>query len=345
MRWNVEVKGLELLTSSGLHSVSIPKKLYDTLVNGEGLTIEAWIATDNIAQRGPARIVSYSKDKGSRNFTLGQEGRDVIVRLRTTQTDLNGRNPEVRVEDAFTQGVPSHLVVTYDKAIERVYINGEKRLEAAISGGDFSNWDPSYPLILGNEATGNRPWRGELYLVAVYQRALLEEEVRRNFAAGWSPRSSGEGGRTTDGLVALYLFDEGTGKRVFDRSGVEPALNLEMLTGNQITGKPFLGHVASDTPVSWRTGIDFVANILIFIPLGWFSHAVWAGRYPESEKGVLLLLITGMLFSLGMESLQYFIETRHSSILDVIANTAGMGIGIMLDRRTLFIGGQEILFR
>lgn len=37
--------------------------------------------------------------------------------------------------------------------------------------GDFSNWK-RFPLIIGNEATGDRPWSGHLAEFAVYDRAL-----------------------------------------------------------------------------------------------------------------------------------------------------------------------------
>ncbi|MGH7138217.1 MAG: PSD1 and planctomycete cytochrome C domain-containing protein, partial [Pirellulales bacterium] len=40
---------------------------------------------------------------------------------------------------------------------------------------------------LANELTGDRPWLGELRLVAVYARALTEQEIGRNFAAGLKP--------------------------------------------------------------------------------------------------------------------------------------------------------------
>lgn len=37
------------------------------------ITIEAWIKPANTTQRGPARIVTISRDPGNRNFTLGQK--------------------------------------------------------------------------------------------------------------------------------------------------------------------------------------------------------------------------------------------------------------------------------
>ena len=38
-------------------------------------------------------------------------------------------------------------------------------------------------LALANELTEDRPWLGEFYLVAIYDRALSQDEVSRNFNA------------------------------------------------------------------------------------------------------------------------------------------------------------------
>ncbi|GAG45344.1 unnamed protein product, partial [marine sediment metagenome] len=38
------------------------------------LTFEVWCRPANTVQKGPARIVSYSKNASYRNFTLGQAG-------------------------------------------------------------------------------------------------------------------------------------------------------------------------------------------------------------------------------------------------------------------------------
>ena len=50
-------------------------------------------------------------------------------------------------------------------------------------GGLFTNWD-DLVLSLANEPSEDRPWVGELYLVAIYDRALEQTEVAANFQAG-----------------------------------------------------------------------------------------------------------------------------------------------------------------
>ena len=54
--------------------------------------------------------------------------------------------------------------------------------------GSLANWIGDFRLLLANERTGDRPWHGELHLVAIYDRALSAGEVAQNFKAGsnWS---------------------------------------------------------------------------------------------------------------------------------------------------------------
>ena len=54
--------------------------------------------------------------------------------------------------------------------------------------GSLSNWDPTYDFALGNELSwtdvAQRDWLGDMYLVAIYDRPLGQQEVSDNFAAG-----------------------------------------------------------------------------------------------------------------------------------------------------------------
>jgi len=91
---------------------------------------------------------------------------------------------------------------------------------------DFINWNAKLHLLIGNEGTLDRPWLGEIYLVAIYNRALNDEEVYTNFTAG--PSLSGIPNRVRQGLVVLYDFSEGEGLRVHDRAGAEDPVDLRI---------------------------------------------------------------------------------------------------------------------
>jgi len=164
-------------------SAEPPAKLVEACQKSNEITIEAWIAPANTTQNGPARIVSLSADPYKRNFTLGQEGDKYEVRLRTTQAGENGMNPALATRGGVAARL-SHIV--YTRAADgkaAIYVNGEVAASGTVPG-DLSSWDAGYRFALGNELTRDRPWRGELRLVALYSRALTPQEVERNYRAG-----------------------------------------------------------------------------------------------------------------------------------------------------------------
>jgi L-rhamnose isomerase len=93
--------------------------------------------------------------------------------------------PESKALDVVTLD-ESHFVITNtfvdNVSTVKFYKNGEV-VATDTRAGDFSNWDSSHVLLLANEATGDRPWLGEIYMVAIYDRPLSEEEVKQNFDA------------------------------------------------------------------------------------------------------------------------------------------------------------------
>jgi VanZ family protein len=82
-------------------------------------------------------------------------------------------------------------------------------------------------------------------------------------------------------------------------------------------------------PTHWRVmtsggGLDGVANVLLFVPLGaLFRIATRLSR----RHAVIGALAAGLLVSMVIEALQLFEPARYSSVLDVAANGAGAWIG------------------
>ncbi len=159
------------------------KKLINAVRWSGELTIEAWIRPANQNQKGPARIVTLSKNGSQRNFTLGQDGKNYDVRLRTSSTSSNGIPSLNSKTNSLTTDI-THVVYTRNRSGQaRVYLNGDLTSEETISGG-FANWDASAKFGLANEINGSRPWLGTYYFVAIYNRSLLPTEVKQHFKAG-----------------------------------------------------------------------------------------------------------------------------------------------------------------
>ncbi len=158
-------------------------RLLERIKTTNQLTIEATITPAEAGQQGPARILTFSTDTGSRNFTLGQgrhrdAGHHLVFRLRTPQTGRNASNPEVLL-CRLTANEPNHIIVTYKPGRLVCYRNGEKVFDGDILKGGFDNWEPHHFLI-GSEYNGEREWEGEVEGIAVYDRFMEDEEARLN---------------------------------------------------------------------------------------------------------------------------------------------------------------------
>jgi hypothetical protein len=81
------------------------------------------------AQTGPARIVSFSADPGTRNFTLGQEGSKIEFRLRTPVSGRNGIPLALKSTDEVSGLEKSHVVATYKSGLEKLYVNGRQQAD------------------------------------------------------------------------------------------------------------------------------------------------------------------------------------------------------------------------
>lgn len=163
-------------------------KFYDNIALGTGeYSIEAWVVPSNVTQEGPASIVSYSDGADLRNFTLGQTLYNYNFLSRSSLTGPNAQ-PMVSTPDAdeILQATLQHVVTVYDPIDGRsIYVNGELVSEAdALPGGTLTDWSNNYALHVGNEASGEYLWQGTVRLLAIYNRAMTEEDILANYDAG-----------------------------------------------------------------------------------------------------------------------------------------------------------------
>jgi len=130
------------------------------------LMIELGFTTMDIEQNGPARILSLSLDSMKRNFTIGQQNENLILRLRTTETGENGTNPEV-ILCPLKQRKKYDIKICYRPGELDFYLDG-KKVDVNQITGNFSNWDSSCQLLFGNELRESRPWEGSISQVSIY---------------------------------------------------------------------------------------------------------------------------------------------------------------------------------
>ena len=204
--------GLRITGETQIAADRPARGLIDALRKTGEVTIEVWLTPADRKQAGPARIVTLSDGSSKRNVTLGQDGGRYDARLRTTvNTDRNGLPSTKTDGGAVRTDRPSHVVFTRrSTGLARLWVDGELRGNRN-TGGGFGNWDRGFRLTLANERGGDRAWRGTLHRVAIYNRALTEEEVRERAGTPWRTDLTDEptrGGLLTQGATLTVGGDE-----------------------------------------------------------------------------------------------------------------------------------------
>lgn len=107
-----------------LASRGAAEPLTRAILNSGAFSIAVKMETRNLTQTGPARIVSLSKDYGTRNFTLGQDGRILELRVANGANGDNGAFFALRRE-VVSEGMMD-VVATYDHGVSEMFLNGER---------------------------------------------------------------------------------------------------------------------------------------------------------------------------------------------------------------------------
>ncbi len=196
---NLELSGVEWIEGGGIEIVSgaatstpdASRKLYDMIAGPQGsneYSVEAWIVPENLAQGGPARIVTYSSGTRNRNFTMAQEKNRYVLRNRSMANGISGNgtpNLITVADDADVKTELQHVIMTFDQVNgRRIYVNGVFTGDVDPQGpGSLANWNPGYTALIGNETSNNRLWKGEVHFAAIFNQALTPQQITQNFNA------------------------------------------------------------------------------------------------------------------------------------------------------------------
>jgi len=130
-------------------------------IAASSLELSLEVRTAEREQEGPARIFTLSLNPFFTNLTVAQQGTSLSVRMRNRYTNLSGR-PDYWVSEVFSDRDWHQIDIRITSKTLEIRI--DKNTFAAIPLPDrpFESWNPSYRLALGNELSGDRPWRGSI---------------------------------------------------------------------------------------------------------------------------------------------------------------------------------------
>jgi VanZ family protein len=129
-------------------------------VRAQGLALDLSLRSAVFPRVEFAPILTLSRNPYHRNMAVGQEGRDLVLRLRTPESQPKGRT--YRVPGVFPAPDWIDVAIVIGPGRVRITVDGTERVDLELPERPLSTWDPSYRLALGNEPDGNRPWFGEL---------------------------------------------------------------------------------------------------------------------------------------------------------------------------------------
>jgi hypothetical protein len=99
--------------------------LCHAIMSSQALSIEVEIASADLQQRGPARIVSMSLDPYVRNFTLGQDRKDLVWRVRTPESGPNGTNIQLKSSNQPLTGDWQRIYASYAAGEASLYAGAQ----------------------------------------------------------------------------------------------------------------------------------------------------------------------------------------------------------------------------
>lgn len=274
-------------------------------------------------------ILSFWDGRPQEVFLIGQWKDSPAIRVRTTDPEISQGYRERGKGKTMIKNRRIFLTLTSSPKGTILYVDGVRAEK--FSGFPLFDDLPAgrSVLVIGNSATGKSWWEGDLLGLALYNRALSELEVRENYSC-WVKQDY-QSLSSEPGMIGLYPFKEGKGEWV--RNGVAEVHSLYL---------PSVFHPLQKIVLEWpaktdlkRRGFyqDMAVNILGFIPLG-FLLTFWLLRFTRlraAGAGRLTLLI-GALTSLAIELAQVYLPSRSSSAGDLVFNTLGTLIGIVLLR-------------
>jgi serine/threonine protein kinase len=153
--------------------------LVEACQRSQAFSLELVLAAADLWQYA-ARVATFSSGDKVRNFTLGQQARDYVFQLHTSESGEDDPQCQAcRIPDAARQ----HLIVSFRPGRLVAYLNGKPSSERTDLQGDLSAWHHGeLKLLLGNEASGQRPWRGRIERVAAYSRFIDAAEAEQRHA-------------------------------------------------------------------------------------------------------------------------------------------------------------------
>ena len=279
-------------------------------------SVEIWLEPARIWNEGT--FLSFSQPDPFAGLRMKQFLTDLELEKRSL-----GKTERISVAEVFRPKRPRFITVTSAASGTVIYLDGVAA--KSTPGFRYSPEEFAGRLILGDAPGQSDSWAGMLFGAAVYRTELTSEQVLSHYR-NWSETGNPRAG-AAEHCVALYPMNERTGTLVHNQAGSAGELRIppKYVVVDQIFLEP-VWQEFSPSRAYW--GAVF-KNVVGFLPVGFAFYAYLAG-VRGIRRGVVITTLSGTLISLTIEVLQAFLPTRDSGTSDLITNTLGTWLGVLL---------------
>jgi hypothetical protein len=290
-----------------------------------GCSIELWLQ--------PAR-----RDSSNTLLAFYTPGQPVRFALRQSEEDLVlqvQRGGTFYIGPVFRSTRPLFLTVVSGAHGTAVYVNGisvSTLPRLRVAPGDCGS-----RLVMGTSPVGDDSWSGVLSGVAVYLSELTPLQAASHYqtwTATGRPELAG-----AEACIGLYLFTERRGQRVHNQ--IAHGEDLLIPARYTIAEKTLLMPFWDEFAISKSYGKSVIKNIVGLVPLGFVLYA-WLGARMAPRRAAWIVTLLGAATSITIEILQAYLPTRQSGTSDILTNTLGTWLGLMLYR---FLDRHGLIFR
>lgn len=310
--------------SFGSYGIAYTEPIHLHSAGAQGFSLEIALQPGRIGTGVHFVLLIHDGDDG-RQLLIGQWRSELII-MNGDDYQNRRKSPKIFADIGRMLSSPVLVSIVSGEKGTQLYLNGKLKKENHALNLSWPNQGRGARLILGNSIYGHNSWRGAVDGLAVYAHDLDRQQVAGHYRA-W--RESGDFDfASADAPAMLYLLNEGQGELAHDRSGNGHTLIVPEYM--KILKKEILMAPWRMGGRQWDDNMDEVVNFIGFWPLGFLLAAALdhSRRYKKYYWPAAIL--AGCLFSLAIEIGQAWIPSRTSSMLDLILNTAGTAVAVLL---------------
>jgi hypothetical protein len=292
------------------------------------LSIEIAIKPKDIENSGFRFLLALHSGEDSKQLMVGQWLSWITI-MNGDDYENKKETKKIAVKGALNPERIRFLTVTSGENGTHVYLDGqlvkgEKELVLQIPHARVKNW-----LVVGNSVYGRHSWTGDIFGLALYDRALHEKDVALHFRR-WSKECDFSFAKEHAPRL-LYMFDEIGGEKAFNQAGENH--HLEIPLKMQILQRETLSTPWQKFELNQSFLQDVAINIVGFIPFGFFLCALLQNIGGSFDRhSYLFTVFLCLILSLFIEIIQASMPSRSSQMLDVILNTLGGFLGAIINR-------------